>query len=634
MPLDNAQVAIDNTQNTFKKVNKLSVNVQFGRQTVQIRPLEILDFFWSNSPATLCTVCGERFEENGPPPIRTVSYEFPAPNPKRLHFRVHNRHLDCLRTAKDKYISVSHAWHKEIAAANEVGRSSPDASIRVMESLVKVVDAATSSFHSDYGSVEVWHDYFSVPQYDHSTKEKLLLHLPSIFSGSSACLVHLDNFPVSFLHRLFLQAPSDKDFSDVIGAFFDSRWFQRMWVMLEYIKSPEVHLLTSDFRIFYNESDNDHLFDAKAATNGSFSDLWDWFLCKKERWPASATVFPGRFSFVDLQMFRRVRTSGLTYAEAFSIVAGKQCAIYRDRFLALCGFLNLGSNAELSIEIPKDSAGVCLWVAWKCLEAGDYTPLLLVPFSGSYREKEVPGFSWLVGHEKMIELEGNQLGPLESPPDNKTIIRDNRVRPCLERVGSIEDVRGIGNFGMDAFEQFLKVTEFIQEWHGCFALPFVSAIRRIYSLSSPSHTSDRSLLESFVSEKPEFEGRLLTLLQNLRSTSDGNPEVRLRYITILSELLNLDLHENGRMFQDWNAGNTICLVRCDHCKMSFTCRFYRYPGKSLEIQSRVFRIPGLKYGRSFRGGVGLVISDNRIVGRMMYGVPACDCKLIEIVDIE
>jgi hypothetical protein len=42
-----------------------------------------------------------------------------------------------------------------MAVANETGKSTTDTSIRVIEILVKVVDAAVESFHLEYGRVEV-----------------------------------------------------------------------------------------------------------------------------------------------------------------------------------------------------------------------------------------------------------------------------------------------------------------------------------------------------------------------------------------------------------------------------------------------------------------------------------------------
>jgi len=104
----------------------------------------------------------------------------------------------------------------------------------------------------------------------------------------------------------------------------------------------------------------------------------------------------------------------------------------------MCGFLRLGTHAQVSSEIPEDSIGAYIWVALKCLEAGDYSPLMLLLFALSYQESKVPGFSWLVGHEKMIDIQGNQLISLSSPPDDKILIRGGIVTPSLPFVGYVE----------------------------------------------------------------------------------------------------------------------------------------------------------------------------------------------------
>jgi hypothetical protein len=70
----------------------------------------------------------------------------------------------------------------------------------------------------------------------------------------------------------------------------------------------------------------------------------------------------------------------------------------------MCGFLHLGNHAEMQSEVLKDSIGVCHWIAWKFLEVSDYTPFLLVLFSRFYRENEIWGFTWLMGHAKVIDI--------------------------------------------------------------------------------------------------------------------------------------------------------------------------------------------------------------------------------------
>jgi hypothetical protein len=332
--------------------------------------------------------------------------------------------------------------------------------------------------------------------------------------------------------------------------------------------------------------------------------------------------------------------STITYAQAFSIIASKACSVHRDRFLAMCGFLRLGTHAQVSSEIPKDSIGACIWVALKCLEVGDYSPLLLVPFALSYQESEVPGFSWLVGHEKMIDIHGNQLGSLSSPPDDKTIIRGGIVAPSLQFVGYVEQTERIGIYGVESLADFEKIVRLIQDWLGNSPLLFISSIGRVYDLSSDSDTSHQKTLEEYASDIPDFLVRLSTLLQEIQSNSADDSENHDKIVSDLAELLGLATDPNNNdtiktsSLAVGNAGNYVCLVRCNGCNVPFVCRLYFYYGKPFAPYPKVYRILGLQYTVSYPNGVGLIISNDHIVGRMMFGSPSCECKLMEIVEIK
>lgn len=65
-------------------------------------------------------------------------------------------------------------------------------------------------------------------------------------------------------------------------------------------------------------------------------------------------------------------------------------------------------------------------------------------------------------------------------------------------------------------------------------------------------------------------------------------------------------------------------VRCPKCLKTsiFRIAMWRNPG----TEAYVYRIPGLWLQRSLPNGVGLVISANAVVGRLVYGTPACECR--------
>ena len=223
----------------------------------------------------------------------------------------------------------------------------------------------------------------------------------------------------------------------------------------------------------------------------------------------------------------------------------------------------------------------------------------------------------------MLGLPGNELGPLISAPHDPVIIRDNALRPRLEHVGSIERMRKFGFFGMDPIEQLLNIVDCILTWHGCSAMSFLLAIRRIFHF-----TSNLTPIE------PQFEEDIATLLGNLASSTNQSQEDRLQQTSELSELLGLSLDNPRRYHEAWIAGNTLCLARCRGCNTLSTIRLYLFCGRSPETQMQIYRIPGLGLGKSYPNGVGVLLSGKRIVGRMLYGIPSCPCKQMDFVEIE
>jgi hypothetical protein len=388
-----------------------------------------------------------------------------------------------------------------------------------------------------------------------------------------------------------------------------------MWVVLEYISCEKAHLLTSDFRIFYID-----WIEEVRNQKGTFHELWS-FIRTKEHLLRFSEGLNGVTSRFKVQTYRRRRPASLTYAEAFSIIAGKQCSVHRDRFLAICGFLDIGSHIDLALKIPKEADAACLFVAWKCLESGDYTPLLLVPGFSSFEEPEVAGHSWLIGHQKIFGLPGNELGSQTSAPHDPVIIRNNAVRPRLEHVGSIEQMRNFGFYGMDPIEQLLNIVDCILAWHGCRATGFLPAIRRVFHFTSDSNPGEAHLEED-----------VAPLLKNLKSSTNQSQEDRLQQVSKLAELLDISLDNARRHNDGWLAGNTLCLVRCRGCNTLSTIQLYLFRGRSPETQVQIYRIPGLGFEKSYPNGVGVLLSGKKIVGRMLYGTPSCSCKSMDLMD--
>jgi hypothetical protein len=179
----------------------------------------------------------------------------------------------------------------------------------------------------------------------------------------------------------------------------------------------------------------------------------------------------------------------------------------------------------------------------------------------------------------------------------------------------------------------------IQGWLGNSSLLFISSIGRVYDLSSDPNTTHQKTLEEYTSDIPDFLLRLSTLLEDIQANSAEDSENHCKLTSDLAELLGLATDpDNGDTIKMplavYNAGNYVCLIRCSGCNAPLVYRLYFHYGKAFAPRPKVYRIPGLGYTTSYPNGVGLIISNNRIVGRMMFGSSACECKPIEIIEIK
>lgn len=78
-------------------------------------------------------------------------------------------------------------------------------------------------------------------------------------------------------------------------------------------------------------------------------------------------------------------------------------------------------------------------------------------------------------------------------------------------------------------------------------------------------------------------------------------------------------------------GEPICQVRCHNCRRITLFRLdLRETGREGD---KIYRIPGLCYSKTVENGVGLVLKDGRITGRMLYGPPTCDCSVLQEIEI-
>ncbi|KAK3364160.1 hypothetical protein B0T25DRAFT_598007, partial [Lasiosphaeria hispida] len=164
--------------------------VHVGERVHSTTRRSFLTEIWTDVFDSNCMVCSKDFDPPHEPPIRTISIHGllegdDNPDPSKISFRIHNRHLHCIVEHGIRYFPVSYAWHEPVALANLTKLSNDEAENLVYEAPAKLLVAAMDK----YGlGVELWHDYIT------------------IFSHAHVSLIHLDDFSGASIQRIFATA--------------------------------------------------------------------------------------------------------------------------------------------------------------------------------------------------------------------------------------------------------------------------------------------------------------------------------------------------------------------------------------------------------------------------------------------
>ncbi|KAH8770333.1 hypothetical protein BGZ57DRAFT_441988 [Hyaloscypha finlandica] len=638
-------------------VDEPLVIVHIGSEELEFsNRVDLLQYFWGHGPESNCMVCGEPFDDQKGPPLRTVSLEEVGifrglPTTVTHAIRVYNRHLCCVEKFAVNFLAVSHVWDSSIAKAHCERLELQEAAACLYEVISRMLPSATAKFSHLYKPVELWHDYFSIPQWNYNVQQRLLVSLPDIFGIAPMCIVHLDDVSSSCFRRKVadLGSPAQAQRFEELATFFRARWFQRMWVSLEYAKCNRACIYTMEGDIIHG--DGQFLQD-------SFSSYLEGFQQEIRSMISSVDgyIFQSLFKrlpmpviglFADMRRNLKTPQPILSFGEAIDFIAARECRDYGDRFVAMCGFLRLVSHAEIPSGFSKNPTNACLWLARRSLEHGDYSPLLVL---GDRYEQEVAGANWLIGHRNMsFGMWG--LGSLTSQPERQIIVQDDRISLDVDYIGSLDSLYRIPR--TDDTTIFSQIVSFIlsDPLYRSAAL-FVAALGRIYAVPPVLHSPGMPLeLVDYIRIQPDFVERLEMLLDEYVLARSNNQSVifqsaqcqRISVALIVLLRLSQPFHGSLRSYSRLTQlplhtrlspgyEDAVAFVRCCGCNQRFPYCFSLL-GRKLR-DPKLYRIPGLAYTLSSPNGIGLVISEKRIVGRMVSGSPACSCRTREVVELK
>jgi hypothetical protein len=390
----------------------------------------------------------------------------------------------------------------------------------------------------------------------------------------------------------------------------------------------------------YCLDDNASRFIKKSGHNEFFNDL-HLLNCK---WKV-------KVSWSDMEVWKNRRDRHQTLGSAMYIMGSKQCRVASDYYFALAGMIGFSSSQAESLADDPFQAFYSLAV--HALSGGDYTPILCTPLRAEASDPRAP---WLIGYSTMSELYWD-LGVCHQKADATSldIVRDGKICPLLQSVGVIESWDFLPITDRPA-ELIRFITARILQASGDDAAEFRRSIDKILTSLDRKAMYNSDIPKSEVnadnpdSSNPGVDYQLRPLLKALIANDaggSGNEGPATGIAEKIYRLLRLDRPEKKSKDNrvdltmseaEWYVTKHdkqmegIARIRCTHCKRRSVFRLTCWQPPTLEI-SRVFRIPGLLYDETVPNGVGLVLSGDSIIGKMISGTPSCSCLGMERISI-
>lgn len=348
--------------------------------------------------------------------------------------------------------------------------------------------------------------------------------------------------------------------------------------------------------------------------------------------------------------------------EAVELVARKQCQYFCDRFIAVSVILNREALPGNPAHIPTHDIDAGAWVWRSAMQRGHFSPLLLHPRERHIDSNPGPGTpSWLVGCHSFNAAVWD-IGDEKSSPSLQITIRGHTVETELDLVGVVEEIQHLGvedSGELAGVDWTIKLLASVAKGEATdlSAEQLVEGLNRVFPFDF-NHSRAAQTLHGMVFSFQDLQGRDEKFAQsideqiaNYAKAPEGEPGKSQREAAVaeISRILELERiimqfatpvtrltrsRHVARRRRDRGAigGEPVCRVKCPGC---FTSSLLRLDLRTTAtLGAKIYRIVGLTYSESVKDGVGLVLQDGRIVGRMLYGAPACSCRLPEIVQIE
>lgn len=593
----------------------------------------------ASNPAVCCK-CWEVIEPE--PLIRTFS--FGSPHTGRTHSRtldigadssllLFDRHLRCV--TQDRFVAISHVWNTVISRVQYEKDISSSTRERIWRRILDVSQKLHHAILDGSGTeLELWFDYISVPQWTETYKNRILAAIPQIYASATFTAVHLADLDPRSIH-LLKEGTSTRERIEGITGICNVSWLRRVWTATEFVRSAHVRLIDKNYQL--HTSPDDPLFFytmmnvwAEEHTQHSVHELEHiaGHGTNLVPWNVSALFYISELPAAD-------------FAHAFAMLSSRGCLQDMDFMHALNGIV----NSQANLTEVSDHHAAHMSIARSCLENGDYSPLLMTPELGEGsdpRDNEDNAGVWALNDVFTWGM-GSALDP---PTHAKDLCFDSSdstsLTLTLARMGAVTMLQANSPLDGNTDRQFIHAATFVLDLTGPNVDDFIT------SLGTRLYNEDASEIRDYVHWSKGHEW-LEDLLRRRYYDHPGElwPESGKDCAVQLLDCLGLDDHRGGARSESaveyQNAhGNTIHLhnrnhmirVRCGTCHHETAMRAALFRTAEYVQGATAYRIPGLRYYCTRDDGVGVLVKNETVVGRLLWAVPSCPCSQLSVVRLK
>lgn len=553
--------------------------------------------------------------------------------PLKEDFLIYDRHLECLLQSDIKYTAISHVWDPEISRIQALGRHSP----QPLEVRRLAIQFPWSIYRGLLRSKEIsetneiWCDYLSVPQWSDSIKNRILLAIPQFYGSSVMTTIHFKELrkeSIKFLYEGKTIEERLKGITDICNLV----WFTRTWTAMEFVRSKRVISIDEDYDACPDRTDPvfwkqlHRVWFEEVRKEGSPQQL-------EVRAEMGKNLVPWNLGPLMME-----KGKAATFGQAFGLLSKRRCRSNYDFLHALHGLVAPTSTRPLELDFHKEYTRI----ARMCLAAGDYSPLMMSPRQLEEHHaqmKYIHGYTdtnvWPLGAARHLPDLHDDFSFENDDSENG----DPTLK--LQNLGVISQV--FERTWMPLINEFAHDASIALQATGPDLDSFIE------TLGSRLYAEDSTFIKNKLTESDK--GSKLALILEERHNNGEWPIEGSNGARWVAEAMTLSLIDPGKRGGEpiskmafVNAhGGTIhvgyaglnCLISasCPGCHKDFIYRAGLFEDPDDVKGCIAYRIPGLSYNFN-ANGMGIILKDGRVVGRMVWATPACRCSQLEKVKIQ